>query len=365
MSSIDLQWFSDDKEERTEEATEYRLRKAREEGRVAKSQDLNSSLVLLFCVMLLIFIAPWMLDRFEEAFIFFFSRSTVYSLNDSTTLYVFMRYVFFLALPFTLTGMIAGILGNIIQNQGFIFTTKKLEPKLENVVPHFGQYFKKIFSAKGIFNIVKNIFKIIVIAIVAFVTIRNDMEKILNLIHTGGVQLALGQIASSAAKMLIICSVIFLAISILDYVIERRTFLKEMRMTKQEVKQEYKEMEGDPEVKSHLEGAQRDLLTQNIPKAVRESDVVITNPTHYAVALQRKENDAPKVTAKGTDLTAQNMKKIAYENDIPVMEHRPIARELYTNVKVGDIIPQDYYMLIAKIYAEVINLNNKKYNSKG
>jgi flagellar biosynthetic protein FlhB len=135
-----------------------------------------------------------------------------------------------------------------------------------------------------------------------------------------------------------------------------------MNMTKQEVKQEYKEMEGDPEVKSHLQQMQRQLLQRNMPRAVAESDVVITNPTHFAVALQYDavKADAPQVTAKGADLVAARIKSLARDNDVPIVENRPLARALYANCEIGDIIPQEYIKAIATIYQQINYLNKKK-----
>ena len=132
-------------------------------------------------------------------------------------------------------------------------------------------------------------------------------------------------------------------------------------MTKQEVKQEYKELEGDPEVKGHLESAQREMLSRNMPKAVREADVVITNPTHFAVALQwkREQYDSPQVTAKGEDLTAQNMKRIARENDVPIVENKPLARGLYNDVEIGDEIPDSYLKAISTVYVQIHYLDKK------
>mgnify|MGYP003478693516 FL=1 len=134
-----------------------------------------------------------------------------------------------------------------------------------------------------------------------------------------------------------------------------------MKMTKQEVKEEYKEMEGDPEVKNRLKQMQQQLLANDVRRAVAESDVVITNPTHFAVALKydQEKTDSPMVNAKGEDNLAQTIKQIAKENDIPIVENRPVARELYTNLKVGDIIPQIYFNVIATIYSQLDKFKNK------
>ena len=165
-----------------------------------------------------------------------------------------------------------------------------------------------------------------------------------------------------AAQILITVAVLFLALSIPDYFVQRHDFMEEMKMTKQEVKEEYKEMEGDPEVKSKLQQMQRQLLSQNIRQAVAESDVVIANPTHFAVALKYDTSvtDSPMVNAKGEDNTALLIRRIAEENEVPVVENRPMARELYTNVKVGDIIPEIYYSTIAVIYSHLEKFKQKQ-----
>ena len=253
--------------------------------------------------------------------------------------------------------------GNIIQTRGFIFSLKPIEPKFSKIVPKFGEYFKKtIFSAKGLFNIAKSFGKVAVICFVGYLYIKKDLFVLIDIIDNGNVAGALGQVAKMAAQILITVAVIFLAISIPDYFIQRHDFMEEMKMTKQEVKEEYKEMEGDPEVKSKLQQMQRQLLSQNLRKAVSESDVVVTNPTHFAVALKYDTTvaESPILNAKGEDNMAQTIKRLARENDIPIVENRPVARELYTNVEVGDIIPDKYFNILAVIYSHLEKFKNKK-----
>ena len=193
-----------------------------------------------------------------------------------------------------------------------------------------------------------------------FLFIKKDVFILCQIIKSGQIFEALKQIAMMAAQILIVVAVIFLIISIPDYFIQKKDFMEEMKMTKQEVKEEYKEMEGDPEVKSKLTQMQRQMLQQNIPKAVAESDVVITNPTHFAVALKydSTQTEAPIVNAKGEDEVALRIRRIANENQIPVVENRPVARELYTNLEVGDIIPEKYFKVITLIYAQLDKYKN-------
>lgn len=343
-------------EGRTEEPSEYKLEKARKEGRVAKSQEISSALVLLLCAVTLIFLGKWLLNSFAEILIFYFNQCSVYDIHDPSLVATFYSVFIKTVLPIALISVIAGIAGNIIQTKGFIFSLKPIEPKMSKIIPKIGEYLKKtIFSLKGLFNVAKSIGKVAIIVVVAYICIKKDIFVLCEIISNGEINVAIGQIAKMAAQILITVAIIFLIISIPDYFVQKHDFMEEMKMTKQEQKEEYKEMEGDPEVKSKLQQMQRQLLQQNIPKAVAESDVVITNPTHFAVALKYDTSiaDSPIVNAKGEDNIAQTIKRLARENNIPIVENRPVARELYTNVEVGGIIPEIYYNTIAVIYSHL------------
>ena len=343
-------------EGRTEQPSEYKLEKARKEGRVAKSQEISGALVLLLCVVTLVFLSRWFFNEIITIFKFYFTQVSTYQVTNPAFVSAFFDVFIKLVLPLGLISAVAAIAGNIIQTRGFIFSLKPIEPKFSKIIPKIGEYLKKtIFSAKGLFNVAKSIGKVAVICFVAYLYIRKDLFVLIDIIDNGAVSMALGQIARMAAQILITVAVIFLAISIPDYFVQRHDFMEEMKMTKQEVKEEYKEMEGDPEVKSKLQQMQRQLLSQNIPKAVAESDVVVTNPTHFAVALKYDPDvaDSPMVNAKGEDNTAFTIRRIATENKIPIVENRPLARDLYTNLEVGDIIPNEYYSALAVIYSHL------------
>lgn len=272
-------------------------------------------------------------------------------------------------MPIGIVAIVAGFMANIIQNRGFLFSWKPIEPKFTNIVPKFGDYFRKtLFSGKGLFNLAKSIGKVTIIIVIAYFLIRKDLFVIIEIIRNGQLLVALGKIAKMAVQLLLIVSIIFLAISIPDYFVNRREFLDSMKMTKQEVKQEYKELEGDPVMKSRLTQMQREILSRDIPKAVKESDVVIANPTHYAVALKYNPatDDPPSVTAQGTDEKALYIRRIAEENDVPVVQNRPLARLLYTETKVGDIIPTQYIRAVTIVYANIWDkLKNKEEIARG
>jgi len=350
-------------EGRTEEPSEYKLEKARKEGRVAKSQEVGGALVLLLCVVTLVFLGRWIFNQLVGCFVFYFSRTSNPTLENQLYFRTFLTILLKSILPVSIVGIIAAITGNIIQTKGFIFSLKPIEIKFSKIVPKFGEYFKKtIFSGKGAFNVGKSIGKVAVIVAIAYMFIKKDIFVLIDIIGNGDIYGAIVKIAKMASQLLIVVAVLFLVISIPDYFIQKRDFMEEMKMTKQEQKEEYKEMEGDPEVKSKLQQMQRQLLSQNIPKAVSESDVVVTNPTHYAVALKYDNtvSDSPMVTAKGVDEVAQTIKKIARDNNVPLVENRPVARGLYTETEIGDIIPVDYYKAIALIYSHLDKFKQTK-----
>lgn len=370
MDSIDLQWFAAEDEGRTEEPSEYKLKKAREEGRLPKSQDLNSALVFLVTSILLVFFARSILVNCRVAMEWFFKNCNDFSLVSFRSYYAFILCLVKIVLPIALSGMVMAVLSNIIQNKGFLFTLKTITFKFNKIVPKFGEYFKNVlFSTKGVFNIGKSLIKVFIIVLVAVILLSekngagdNKIQVIAQeLIKAKSIPFAIKEISTLVAKILIITAIIFILISIPDYFVNKREFMETMKMTKQEVKEEYKEMEGDPEVKSHLSKMQQDMLKQNVNKAVREADVIITNPTHFAVAM-KYDNDvdeAPKVTAKGVDILALQIKQIARDNDIPIIENRPLARGLYNDVEVGDVVPMKYLRVLADIYAKIMSMKKK------
>jgi flagellar biosynthetic protein FlhB len=359
---IDLQWFAAEDEGRTEDPTEFKIRKAREEGRVAKSQELNGAIVLLLPVLALISFAPWMMNTFTEMLRFYLSRCTKMEITDPAIVKAFFHYFIMLVLPVTLTALVAGVAANILQNGGFIFSIKPITPQFSKVVPNFGKFFSKaLFSAEGLFNLAKSLVKVAVIVIVSYVSIKNEIPKLVTMLNSGLWQ-SVAFIASMTARLLLTAGFIFLVIAIPDYIFQRRQFMESLKMSKQEIKEEYKQMEGDPLVKSRLRQRMRELLSQNMAVNVPKADVIITNPTHFAVAMQwdRATMRAPMMTAKGADQLALRIKEIAREAGVPIVENKPLARALYAEVEIGDMIPDEYYQALAVILAKVYALDSRK-----
>lgn len=362
MSSqnLDLQWFSAEDEGRTEEPSLEKLRKAREEGRVAKSQELCGSVVFFVTSMVLIFTAKNIFTTCLEVYRFFFNRCTDLDFFQASYGIYFLTTLGKLVLPIGFSGMVAGVLANIIQNKGFLFTWKPIAPKFSKIIPKFAEYFKNtLFSLKGVFNIFKSLIKVAIIVFIAYFLMSANIPVILNSIGVGSMLVPVGNLANMAAQMIVIISVLFLLISIPDFFINKREFMESMKMTKQEVKDEYKELEGDPQVKGKIRQQIIELMQQDLPNTIRDSDVVIANPTHYAVSMKydRDVANEPMVTAKGQGEVALYIRRLAEENGVPVVENKPLARSLYSELDVGDVIPEGYWELLAKVYAEVVKYN--------
>jgi len=359
---IHLQWFSDDAEAegKTEQPTDYKLRKLREdEGQVPKSQEVGSAATLLLPAILLLFLAPHMLRTFLEMIRFFLTRVTELDpTQDAIIVGVFFNYMARILLPMFAVAVVAALVSNYVQ-VGVMFATKPITPDFTKIVPRFGQFFKRIFSAEGVFNFAKSIIKMILIGGVAYTFIRLDFERLVNL-QRAGLWQGLTLISGIAIRMLITCSVLLMLLSIPDFLFQRWRFKERNKMSRDEIKREMKQAEGDPQIKHRIKSRFRDLLKQNLATAVPKASVVITNPTHYAVALEYHDGSLPMVTAKGTDNIAAQIRRLAEENGVPMVENKPLARSLYNNVDIGSYIPQEYYTVIITILVKVHHLNERR-----
>jgi flagellar biosynthetic protein FlhB len=360
---IDLQWFADDEDApgKTEEPTEHKLQRLREEGQVVKSQELVSALGLFLPALLLLFLAPSMLRTFLEMLRFFLMRATEMDpTKDSLIAVVFFRYLLILAWPILAVAFVTAIFSNVVQT-GFLFTTKPITPDFTRVMPKIGQFFKRIFSIDGLYNFGKSILKMAIIGTVSYVLIRSDINKLLNL-QKADVWIGFTAVSSIAIRMLLIASILMLILAIPDYMFQRWRFRERNKMTRYEIKEELKMYEADPQMQSRIRSRFRDLLRQNISAAVPKADVVITNPTHLAVALQydQRSMPGPTVVAVGADEMAARIRQIAQEHDVPLVENKPLAWNLYNDTKVGDIIPVKYWNMVAAILSKVWYLNEER-----
>ncbi len=360
--AVSLQWFAAEDEGRTEEPTEQKLRKAREEGKVAKSAEFTSAVVVLFPVIAIGLMAPWMLRTMEDMMTYFLERSTQISVgSDGQVARAFFTYFLRLFLPPASVAFVAAFLGNVLQ-VGFLFSTKPITPDPSKIAPNIPKFLQRSFaSGEALFNFSKSIFKVVVIGFIAYLNVRLEFEQLMTL----GImpyRKAFVTIAAIAFRIMLEAAIAMLVMSLPDYLFQRHQHRESQKMTKQEVKEERKTTEGDPQVKSRLRERMRDLQGQNQMENVPEADVVVTNPTHYAIALQwdQERMVAPMVTAKGEDNVARRIRDIAKENNVPVMENKPLARALYSEVEIGDTIPEKFYEVMAIILAEVYRMSGKE-----
>lgn len=359
--TFDLQWFAAEDEGRTEEPTEQKIRKAREEGKVAKSAELTSALVLLFPIVAIGILAPYIFEQLGGMLRFFFSASAEIDITRGSTIVpVFISYFIKLVLPIAAVAFLSAILGNVFQ-VGFLFTTKPITPDLTRIIPRFGKFFQRsLFSTEALFNLAKSIFKIGIIVVVAFLNIRGEYPKLSHL-TSAPFLLSVQTISSVAFRILVEAAIAMLLMSLPDYLFQRRLHMESLKMSKQEIKDERKQAEGDPTVRSRLRERMRDIMTRNMLQTVPKADVVITNPTHFAIAMEwkRERMAAPMVVAKGQDNIALRIREIAREHGIPMIENKPLARALYSEVEIGDVIPEQYYEVMAVILAQVYRMAGK------
>jgi flagellar biosynthetic protein FlhB len=359
---MDLQWFAAEDEGRTEEPSEYKIRKAREEGRVAKSQELIGALVLLLPALTLVFLAPSMLRTCVEMLRFYLLRAAELDpVKDGAAARAFFSYFIRLTLPVVAVSMVSAIFANIVQT-GPLFTTQPLMPNFSKIVPRFGRYFQRtLFSAEGIFNFAKSVGKMLIIGAVAFFLIRSRIQELANL-QTANLWTGISLVASLTGQMLIISALLLLVLAIPDVMFQRWQYRESLKMSVQEVKEERKMYEGDPQIKSRLRQRMRELMTRNMAANVPNADVVVTNPTHYAVALEydRDTMPAPRVTAKGADEMAARIRSIARENGVPLVENKPLARALFAETEPGDTIPIQYWEAMAVVLVQVQRINEER-----
>jgi flagellar biosynthetic protein FlhB len=368
LLAIDLQWFADEDESRTEEPTEIKLQRLREEeGQVPKSQELISALGLLIPALAILFLAPSMLRTCVEMLRFFLLRAVEFDPSgDRLAAGLVFRYLLRLAAPVLASAVAAALFSNLIQT-GFIFTAKPLAPDFNRILPRVGQFFTRtIFSAEGLFNLFKSVIKMVLIGSAAWFLIRSDIEKLVNL-QKAGLWLGLTAVASLAAKMLIVSALLLLMLSIPDYMFQRWRFRKRNRMSRQEIKEERRQYESDPLIQDRIRRRMRTLMSQNIEVMVPQADVVITNPTHFAIALKYEQErmEAPQVSAKGADETALRIRRIAEGNKVPIVENKALARALFRETDVGDIIPRGLWEAVAKILDSVYQLNEERRRAEG
>ncbi|MDR1626777.1 MAG: flagellar biosynthesis protein FlhB [Spirochaetia bacterium] len=365
LAGMHLQWFAAEDEGRTEDPSEHKLRKAREEeGRVAKSQEVPSAIVLLAAIIVLAFFAPYYVRTFRAMMVFFLQRSgSAENLLEGGLFVAFLQFFARLTLPVFAACFVAAIFANVIQF-GFLFTVKPITPDLNKIIPNISRFVERVaFSTEALFNLAKSVFKVLAVCLIAYLNIRSEFGRIVGMVHAPFLQAAEG-IAGIAFRIILESALFLLVLSFFDFLFQKHLHIESLKMTRQEVILERKDLDGDPLVRQRLRQRMRELLRQNIPRAVPQADVVVTNPTHFAVALEYNKitQDYPMVTAKGQDEIALHIRRIARENDVPVIENKPLARQLYAEVEIGEIIDKDhkYCNAVVALYRQVFELDKKK-----
>ncbi len=360
--AIGIQWFAAEDEGRTEDPTEQKIKKSREEGKVAKSSEFTSAIVLLFPIITIGILSPYMLNEMSEMMQYFLTVSIESSVTgEAGIVRVFFIYFAKLVAPVAIVAFVAAFLSNVLQ-VGFLFSTKPITPDLSKITPNLVKFIQKSFlSTEALFNLSKSLFKIAVISVIAYINIHKEIENIMGFLSSSFAY-SFKAISVISFKILIEAALAMLVLAIPDYFFQKKQHTESLKMTKQEIKEERKTTEGDPLVRNRLRERMREIMTQNMLQKVPEADVVITNPTHFAVGMQweREAMVAPVVIAKGQDNMAQRIKSIARENSIPVIENKPLARGLYAEVEIGEIIPEKYYQIMAIVFAEVYQMDGKK-----
>lgn len=357
---------SPEDEGRTELPTERKKRRAREEeGRVVNSVEINQTLVLAVTIGLIFILAGYLTHTIGQFFMEIINKisdaDNTMNLNGLPD--IFLNIIFLVAKTagiILFAALIVGVGVNLAQTR-FLFTVKKLKPNFKRIAPTWTNFKERVFvSPQNLMNLAKILFKMFVIAIITFTTINGKRNELFNMINMELTQ-AMNVFFFIVLEMLAKVIVFLIIVSVFDYFFQRRQHIKSLKMTKYEMKEEFKEMEGDPLVKSQLQEMARKIVNRTMLKAVPEADVIITNPTHFAVALKYNNGDyAPMVTAKGADNIALRIKEIAKENEIEIVENKPLARELFYNVDIGKYIPEKLFHVVSKILGEVYRIRDEK-----
>ena len=368
MLELNLQFFAKDGPggEKTEEPTSKKLADARKEGQVAKSKEIGNAFMLITVFLMIRLSYNFLQSGFLELFYGAYGRIPelikmpmgLIEVGDFGRLISDgMRAILILWAPFFIVGVIVAFLADFIQVKWTV-TTKPLQPKLDKLNPVSG--IKRIFSANSLMELLKSFAKIGLIIYMVISTLK-DKYDVITLLFQMPLMQGIGLSCQLAVDLGLKCAIVYFLIAVLDFVYQKRKFKKDQMMTKQEVKDEYKQSEGDPQVKGKIRQKMREVSQRRMMQDIPKADVVITNPTHYAVAVRYDSDQeaAPVVLAKGEDYLAQRIKEVAKENKVEIVENKPLARMLYHNVDIGEQIPPELYQAVAEVLAMVYHMQGK------
>ncbi len=345
-------------EDKQFEASQQKLQKARKEGQVVKSKDFSTAFALLVMFITIIKISPFIWDQITRLFVLAYEQipnQHIDKIGYTYLLWITLVPTLLILGPILFLAAFVGILGDLIQ-VGPLVTTTPLSPKLDKLNPT--KYFKNLMTVKTLFELIKNIVKVGVLGMIGWMVYQAHLPSILGLAavdNNFAIMVAFGKLL---VDFVMKAGLAFLIIAAADYGMTRWKFMQDQKMSFKEVKDEYKNSEGDPHVKAALRQRRQQMLQKGMMDAVPTSDFIVTNPTHIACALSYKaeEMESPKLVAKGTELFAKKIIEIAKEHNIPVVENPPVARALFRMVELNSYIPPDLYKAVAEILLFVYNL---------
>jgi len=347
-------------QERTEKATPRRREKAREEGKVARSQELSSAVILCLGIVAIYLLGPLLVSQMMQFMGYMFTEApkmsadfdSVVALLTSNTL-----TFFFLLGPLLiiLTLIAYGI--NVLQ-VGVIFSGKALEPKFDKL--NFANGVKRLFSVRSLVELTRDVIKLTLIAAVGYMSIKSQVNTFFTL-SDNSVAVFAGAMGKMALKTSLQIGIVILFLAILDYAYQKYDYEKGLRMSKQEIRDEMRDTEGSPQTKARIRQIQREMSRKRMMQAIPTADVVVTNPTHLAIALKydQAQMEAPMVVAKGERLVAEKIKEIAREAGVPIVENKPLARALFNMCEIGSLVPGELYRAVAEILAYVYRLKGE------
>lgn len=350
--------------EKTEQPTGKKLDDARKEGNVPQSKEVTIAVTLVISFygfkILYNFMSEQMTGCIKE-YLELISYQESFGVSDAQTFFIKGLLSYGLAaFPLLLIVGFAAIIVTFAQTKGLV-NFKSLRPKFSKMNPLSG--LKKLVSPKGFMEVLKSVLKIILLIIVIYISIKNRIPELPKLID-GDIYSAAEFTGNVIFDIINKTVIAFAAVALADYIYQRFNYIKQLRMTKQEVKEEFKQMEGDPQIKGKIKQKQREVSQRRMMQDVPSADVIIRNPTHYAVALKydHEHSNAPVVIAKGTDRIALKIVEIGENNNVAVVENVPLARALYAAVEIGSEIPAEFYNSVAEVLAYVFSLEKKDLN---
>lgn len=352
---------STDDSQKTEQPTQRKLEEARKRGQVVYSREVTNWLMVFTGALLVLMAGPGIMLDLKELLQSFLSDAHNYPTDSNGLMHIgksiFTRVAAILAVPF-LAIMVMGALSSIIQT-GPLFTWDPIKPDLSKISIMRG--FGRLFSAKSLAEFFKGIFKLVVVSIAIYLVLKPYFTTAEHFVGQD-FGAAMDDLATLFFKMMAAALGVMFVLAIADYAWQRHEFMMKMRMSKQELKEEMKQTEGDPHVKARLRQLREQKARQRMMQAVPEADVVITNPTHYAVALKYdvKEMAAPQMVAKGADNVAQKIREVAAENKVPIVENPALARALFDSMELEQTIPQEHFKAVAEVISYVFKLKGRK-----